>query len=267
MGAALTRSTMREPALRPPGAAAASAHCTPGFDIAANPATIGALMRGADAGTRERLATALQSRHGNAAVQRLLAPAGGLLVQRWAVGLPRSTSDGARVVNYLNANSPHRASGGWAKTSARFTWGGSPAYTASEDGVITATVSAPTVTKSVSVDMPSWSPTNAAMSKAWGAMTGTLRAHEAEHERIAREWGVTLTTRLAALSVTVTNRSIAAFNAAVQAEWNTWLAEHQADQSAIDPFTATLNYSGGEAKVEAEEAPGVEGETGTTEGE
>jgi predicted secreted Zn-dependent protease len=258
---------MREPAHRLPGAAHAGPHCTPGFDIAANPATIGALMRGADTGTRERLATALQSRHGNAAVQRLLAPAGGLPVQRWTVGLPRATSDCARVVNYLDANSPHRASGGWAKTSARFTWGGSPAYTASEDGVITATVSNPTVTKAVSVDMPEWSPTNPAMAQGWGAMYGTLRAHEGEHERIASEWEVTLTARLAALSVTVANRSLATFNAAVQAEWNTWMAEHQADQSAIDPFTAILDCSGGEPEAEAEEAPGVEGETGTTEGE
>jgi predicted secreted Zn-dependent protease len=258
---------MREPALRAPGAARPGAHCTPGFDIAANPATIGALMRGADTGTRERLATALQSRHGNAAVQRLLAPTGSLPVQRWTIGLARTTSDCARVVNYLDANSPYRASSGWAKTTARFTWGGSPAYTASADGEITATVATPTVTRSVSVDMPTWAPSNPAMSTAWSAMTGTLRAHEAEHERIAREWEVTLTARLAKLSVTVANRSLATFNRAVQDEWDAWMVEHQAAQSAIDPFTATLSCADGEATAEAEETPGVEGETGATEGE
>ncbi len=264
MGSAVARIGSRERA--PQGGGRGGTRCTPAFDIAANPATIGTLMRGADAGTRERLATALQRRHGNAAVQRLLAPAGALPVQRWAVGLPRATADCARVVSYLDANSPHRASSGWAKTRAAFTWGGSPAYTDS-GGVITATVSGPTVTKRVSVDMPEWAPTDPAMSRAWGAMYGTLRAHEAEHERIAGEWEATLTARLSGLSVTIANRSIATFNAAVQAEWNAWIAEHQAAQNAIDPFTALLDCSGGEPEAEAEEAPGIEGETAPPGGE
>lgn len=235
------------------------AFCAPAFDIAANPATIQTLMRDADAGTRERLATALQQRHGNAAVQRLLAPEG-LPVQRWTVGLPPATADCGQVVSYLDATSPHRASSGWAKTSVRFSWGGSPAYTEA-DGAITATVSGPTVTKAVSVDMPAWAPTNPAMSQAWGAMSGMLREHETRHEKIATEWEATLTSRLSTLSVTVANRTLAAFNAAVQSEWNTWLAEHQAAQTDIDPFTAILDCSGGEPESEAEEEPGTEGET------
>lgn len=243
------------------GGRADDAGCAPGFDVAANPATIGTLMRSADAGTRERLATSLQQRHGNAAVQRLLEA--GMPLQRWAVNLPRATTDCARVVAHLDATSPHRATSGWAKTSVRFNWGGDPALTES-DGVITATVANPTVTKRVSVDMPEWAPSDPAMSAAWGAMVGTLRAHEAEHERIANEWESTLSARLASLSVTVSRRTLAAFNAAVQAEWSTWLAEHQADQDAIDPFTAILDCSGPESE-ESEESeepgPGVEGET------
>ncbi len=264
MGSALARIGSRE---RSPhrGGDRAGASCTPAFDIAANPATIQALMRGADAGTRERLATALQRRHGNAAVQRLLAPAAGLPLQRWTVALAPATTDCARVVGYLDANSPYRASSGWANTRVRFSWGGSPAYTEA-DGVITVTVSNPTVTKTMRVDMPQWSPTDPTMSSAWGAMSGTLRAHEAEHERIANTWEATLTSRLSGLSLTVADRGIATFRAAVQAEWNAWLAEHQADQTAIDPFTATLDCSGGESESEAEEAPGVEGETGAPEG-
>lgn len=252
------RAAARAPLTREPS----HAICSPAFEIAANPATIGTLMRGADTGTRERLATSLQQRHGNAAVQRLLAP-GGLPLQRWAVGLPRGTTDCARVVSYLDANSPHRASSGWAKTHVRFSWGGTPAYTEA-DGVITATVANPTVTKQVSVDMPEWSPTDPAMSAAWGSMYGTLRAHETRHEEIAAEWETTLSARLAALSVTVSNRTIAAFNAAVQGEWSAWLAEHQAAQTAIDPFTAILDCSGPESEEseETEEGgPGVEGET------
>ncbi len=260
MGSALAWTGNRERAPQRVGGRV-GAPCAPAFDIAANPATIGTLMRGADAGTRERLATALQRRHGNAAVQRLLAPSAALPVQRWTVGLPKATTDCARVVSYLDANSPHRATSGWARTHVRFSWGGSPAYTES-GGVITATVTGPTVTKTVSVDMPTWAPSDPSMSRAWGAMTGTLRAHEARHEGIATTWEATLRTRLTGLSLTVADRGIATFRAAVQAEWNSWLAEHQADQTAIDPFTATLDCSEVGSESEAEEAPGVEGETG-----
>jgi predicted secreted Zn-dependent protease len=258
MGTTRTHGPARDHARRL-DAGRAPRGCAPELEVAANPATIQALLRGADTGTRERLASSLQRRHGNAAVQRLLAPMGGLPVQRWAVGLPRATADCARVVSYLDANSPHRADSGWAKTRASFSWGGSPAYTET-DGVITATVTSPTVRKTVSVDMPQWSPTSPAMSQAWSSMSATLRAHEAVHEGIASEWETTLTSRLASLSVTVANRNIASFNAAVQAEWNAWIAEHQAAQTAIDPFTAVLDCSGGEPETTTT-TPGADGET------
>jgi hypothetical protein len=46
-------------------------------------------------------------------------------------------------------------------------------------------------------------------------------------------------------------RTTAAFTAAVQAEWNGWIAEHQADQDAIDPYTAVLNCSGDSNEAES----------------
>jgi len=201
-------------------------------------------MAGADAGTRERLADAVQRRHGNAALQRILAPGSALPVQRWAVRLPRGTVDCDRVVSYMNAHSPYRADSGWARTNVSFAWGGDPSFSAA-DGAITATVANPTVTKTVSVDMPSWAPTNAAMAAGWSAMTGDLRAHEARHEAIGNDWETELRSRLSALSVTPAHRTTAAFIAAVRAEWNAWIAEHQAAQTAIDPFTAVLDCSGG----------------------
>jgi len=239
----------------------AGARCAPGLDVALNPATIGTLMSGADAGTRERLMGVLQERHGNAAVQRLLAPGAALPVQRWAVTLPAATTDCARVVSYMNSSSPYRADSGWARTNARFSWGGDPAYTTT-DGVTTATVTNPTVTKTVNVDMPRWAPTNPAMATAWTAMTRDLRAHEALHEGIANTWESTLRTNLGALSVTVANRSIATFRAAVQAEWDTWLGQHQAEQTGIDPYTAVLDCSGGGSESESTAAPisGLDGE-------
>jgi predicted secreted Zn-dependent protease len=214
-----------------------------GFGVALNSATIGPLLAGSDGATRQRLIASLQAQHGNAAVQRLLAGPG-LAVQRWAVTLPRSTTDCAVVVNWMNANSPYRATSGWARTNARFSWGGDPVYSTA-DGATTATVSSPTVTKTVSVDMPTWAPTDAAMSAAWSAMVAELRAHEALHEGIANTWEGTLRTNLTGLTVTVPNRNIASFRSAVQTEWNGWLAQHQADQTAIDPFSALLDCSGG----------------------
>jgi len=215
-----------------------------------DPATVGMLMRRADAGTRERLTAMLQARHGNAAVQRLLADPSPLSVQRWAVTLPAGTTDCARVVSYMDANSPYRNDSGWARTNARFNWGGDPAYTTT-DGVTTATVANPTVTPVVSVDMPRWAPADPAMAGAWTAMTSSLRAHEAAHEGIAATWTSTLRSNLSSLEVTVANRRIGTFRAAVQAEWNGWLAQHQADQVAIDPFTALLDCSGGPAAAPA----------------
>ena len=128
------------------------------------------------------------------------------------------------------------------------------------DGVITATVTNPTVTKRVSVDMPSWAPANAAMAAGWSTMTGELRAHEARHEGIAGDWETELRSRLSTLQVTVPNRTTAAFTSAVRAEWRSWIAEHQAAQTAIDPYTATLDCSGAAA---APEAAGLEGVLGT----
>lgn len=240
----------------------AAARCAPGFEIALNPATLGALVAGADAGSRERLVGMLQERHGNAAVQRLLAPGGSPPVQRWAVTLPVGTTDCARVVSYMDANSPYRADSGWARTNARFNWGGDPSY-ATSDGVTTATVTTPTVAKIANVDMPRWAPTDPAMASAWTGMTTALRAHEALHEGIATTWELTLRTNLGSLSVTVPNRTIAAFRSAVQAEWNTWIAQHQAAQTAIDPYTAVLDCSGGTPGGTSEStAPitGLEGE-------
>jgi hypothetical protein len=258
MGTTLARAGSRE--RRPPRAGGRSTTSfTPGFDVATNPATLRTLMAGADAGTRQRLADVVQRRHGNAALQRLLAPGSALPVQRWAVTLPRGTADCDRVVGYMNANSPYRADSGWARTNVSFGWGGDPSFSEA-DGVITATVSNPTVTRHVSVDMPSWAPTNAAMATGWSAMTGELRAHEARHEGIAGDWETELRSRLTTLQVTVANRTTAAFTAAVRAEWRSWIAEHQAAQTAIDPYTATLDCSGGAA---APESAGLEGALGT----
>jgi hypothetical protein len=226
------------------GASSDGAVAEHGFEVAANPATIGVLLATADGATRERLVVGLQRRHGNAAVQRLLAAAGpSLPVQRWAVTLPAGTADCGVVVNWMNAHSPYRNDSGWARTNARFSWSGDPAF--ASDGSSTATVSNPHVTKTVNVDMPSWSPSDATMRAAWTSMTTDLRAHEGRHEAIADTWETNLTTNLTNLSVSVRRRTLDAFNTAVQAQWDGWLRDHQRDQRAIDPYSALLDCSGG----------------------
>jgi hypothetical protein len=90
-------------------------------------------------------------------------------------------------------------------------------------------------------------------------MTGNLRAHEALHEGIGTTWEATLRSRLTSLSVSVPDRTSAAFTAAVRAQWNVWITQHQAAQSAIDPYTAVLSCSGDGDETES---AGLEGDLG-----
>lgn len=221
-----------------------------GLGAASSPDALAPLLHRADAGTRERLAASLQQSHGNAAVQRL-ASGEPLLVQRWQVNLPTTTTDCGRVVDYMNNNSPYKDDSGWAKTRAQFGWGGDAAWSG-DSGSLSATVRRPTVTKSLTVDMPRWAPTNPAMATAWSNMTRDLRAHEARHEGIANGWETTLRDNLTNLTVFPSERNQPAFNREVQNEWNGWIGQHQADQRAIDPYSALLDCSDGS---EAESAP------------
>jgi hypothetical protein len=218
---------------------------------ASDPPALRAWFALADAGARARLAATLQGTHGNAAVQRLAADAP-LPVQRWRVGLPAGTTDCGRVVGYLNSHSPYRRDSGWARTRARFNWGGDPVFD-DEGGTLSATVANPTVDKQVDVDMPEWSPSDAGMASAWSGMTADLRAHEARHEGIASDWEGYLRTDLETLTVHPGRRTLPAFRSAVKTEWDTWIADHQRDQLAIDPYTAVLDCSGpGEEEAPAE---------------
>ena len=92
------------------------------------------------------------------------------------------------------------------------------------------------------------------MAAAWSSMITALRAHEARHEGIANTWETTLRTNLTGLSLTLPSRTTAAFTSAVQSEWNGWLAQHQADQTAIDPYSALLDCSGGGGEESARRA-------------
>ncbi|HLY12885.1 MAG TPA: DUF922 domain-containing protein, partial [Candidatus Limnocylindrales bacterium] len=138
----------------------------------------------------------------------------------------------------------------WALTSPTFGWGGDLNFSG-EGASLTVSITKPTVSLSTTVDMPGWSPTDPAMKQAWASMTSDLRAHEARHEEVATNWKATLLSRLTGLSLSVKRQADA--QAAVGKEWASWLVEHQADQSALDPFTALLDCSAGSTDSAAAE--------------
>lgn len=215
--------------------------CDHDIRMRGNPAAIATVLRGADAGVRTNVVNQLQRQVGNASVQRLIeGSATDLPIQRWAVGLPAGTTDCMVVVNWMNGHSPYRATSGWAKTSARHSWSGPLVFSGEADS-LTVSVSGPAVTMSKSVDMPTWAPTHPAMRTAWASMASGLRAHEAEHEAIADRWKATMLQRLQGLSLAVNSRREG--QGAVQAEFDSWVAEHQAEQTSIDPYTAMLDCS------------------------
>jgi predicted secreted Zn-dependent protease len=235
-------------ALRPaddPGA------CTGQLRFAGPPAAVAAAVRSADPAIRGQLIGQLQRQVGNGSVSRLLARTrdpeapGRMPLQRWAVTLPAATADCMVVVNWLDQHSPYRGKSGWALTSPTFGWGGDFSYSGSGKS-LTVSVVHPTVSLSTSVDMPSWGPTDSGMKQAWATMSTELRAHEARHEEVASNWKATLLDRLKGLSLSI--KSEGDGPAAVRKEWASWLVEHQADQTALDPFSALLDCSGGSSE-------------------
>jgi len=114
---------------------------------------------------------------------------------------------------------------------------------------LTATVNNPAVTHTKRVDMPTWSPTGPTMAAAWSRASTELRAHEAVHESKGDEWRADLQSRLALFSEPV--RSQAAGEAELNRQWTSWVADHQADQNLLDPFTVTLDCSNTGASEES----------------
>lgn len=237
----LNRSRGVRPA--PPSAEERRAVADPGVAVrrllAAGTDSARAAAQRGDRGFRGGIVLDLQRLAGNGAVQRLLGATSGpgLPVQRYPVGAAR-TAGCAQVVAWLNRSNPHRPS--WARTRANFTWSGTVEVTG-QPGSLQAVVRDPRVSSTVSVDMPQWSPGNRDMAAAWQDMYRTLRAHEADHERIAAEWKVTLLERLTALRLDVSSRNRRSAQDEVQREWQGWLGEHQQAQNAIDPFVVLLD--------------------------
>ena len=255
----------RSPQARP-GRAAPGTSGGPGFEVAVDLIAARTLMVDGDAGTRQRLAISLQQRYGNAAVQRLVASRAPLPVQRWAVGLAAGEANCVKVADYINLNTPYKDSAnpkapGWARTKADFAWTATPVY-GTKGKATTATVTSPSVTKTVKVDMPAWSPTDAVMQRAWATAMKELRAHETKHENLADTWQAKLKGNLDGLQVTVADKTDAGFQGAVKPKWDGWIDQHQAAQKLLDPFSVLLDCAAADEEEESASAAGGEGSPG-----
>lgn len=224
-----------------------------------------AIVESVDPSTRVELMARLQRSVGNAAVQRLMASRVPLRpVQRWAVGLARGQSDAGAVVRYINANSPH-PNKAWALTKVAFTANKDLAVSGTAPDFTVAPTN-PAVSYTKTVDMPTWSPSDPGMAASWASMSADLRAHEAEHEAIGDTSQASMLTNLQGWSHSATAKPSAAAKseakAQLDADWAGWLADHQTDQNAIDPYYAMLDQPAPAQSESAESAPESEAEPG-----
>lgn len=258
---ARARSSRSGPARATPGTSGG-----PGSEAAVDLVAARALMADGDAGTRQRVAMSLQQRYGNTAVQRLLASRTPLAVQRWAVKLDKGEANCEKVADYIDKNTPYKDPvtskvQGWARTKGDFAWTATPVY-GTQGKATTATVTGPTVTKTVVVDMPEWSPTDAVMKRAWAKAMEVLRAHETTHEGVVDTWQATLKSNLDGLQVTVAAKTDAGLHAAVQPKWDAWIGQYKADQKLLDPFSVVVDCAAAEEEEESASAAGSEGASG-----
>lgn len=179
---------------------------------------------------------ALQRAAGNAAATRQ--------IQRYAVGVPATASYDQLLAWIINKN-PYAKDGSAAKTKVTFAHGPVSWEVAGEAGSWTVTPkAAPTITGTPTVDMPVWTAKDPELQKVWSAAVTTLRAHEAVHEGVAATWKAKLVenSRTFSFDSTAKTKAAAITAAGVQfeKEWKGWLAEHQAEQVALDPYDVTI---------------------------
>jgi hypothetical protein len=177
-------------------------------------------------------------------------------IQRYPVGL-REDAKSEALFNWLNNNSPYE--GAWARTDYKFSRNKAVSATPTDnEGEYLVTVNDPTVELELSVDMPTWQTKSESMQKAWDTMYAELRAHEKQHEDLAKEWKTSLSEYLAGHEEYVNADSAEQAKALgapkIEAAWQLWLGEHDALQKALDPFYSTLPRP----KPEEEEEEGKE---------
>jgi hypothetical protein len=169
--------------------------------------------------------------------------------------LQRYTVPGAlpcnEVVDWLNSSSPYAPE--WAQTQCHYAFNGgiSPSLRTLSDGTYEARVRGHgklSVTVACPIDRPSWNPTprpnRAAEVTAWNTMSTALNGHEQQHRQIGQQWRATLQSNYRGVDFTVTGVTQAdamqAATAQLSGEQQQWMADAQAAQSAIDPFTGAV---------------------------
>lgn len=265
----------------------AATEATPASALTTAPGALVSTLVQADPALRRQMITGLQRRHGNQFVQRVMAE-----VQRECAACGAEEDELQRgvvqrhlrapanvvqpdynvpsqlecieTVGWINTNSPHRPA--WAKTTDRYTFHGRTHDSRSEeDGTHTYQMEGHgglSVTKSVSQDMPQWTPSprpnRDEVVAAWNAMHGALQAHEDEHVGIAETNRTTMEGLWQNVSITGTGSSAQQAEADATQQFRDtkqgWLDDSQDNQDDIDPYTAQMTCP----------APPVEEEEGAT---
>jgi hypothetical protein len=236
---------------------AASADRAPGVTVGPGRGAPGASASGSSLAPEAEALLQLQRLAGNRAVAGAVGHRP--TVQRWAVGFNAASEDCVAAANWITGHTPHPR-GAWARTFVTFTRAGTVQVSGTGTD-LTATVASPAVTHTKRVDMPTWSPTAPSMAAAWSRASGELRTHEGVHEQRGDEWRTELESRLTSFSEPV--RSRAAGEAELNRQWTQWVADHQADQNLLDPFSVALDCSdtgGSEDATEDAAGPDLSGE-------
>jgi hypothetical protein len=181
-------------------------------------------------------------------------------IQRYKVNVSPKASC-AEVLDWMNTSNPY-APREWAKTLVRFNWDADLDIVKGDDGYyyLKKLINPRVIMTGPKVDMPQWNPKDAAMKSAWDNMCTILRAHEAQHEKIAQDWKPKLEKRLKeseelkdrCLYVYEEKEKNKAAKEIVQWEWETWLTEHQDEQNKLDPYAAPLECPESESPEEGE---------------
>jgi len=151
------------------------------------------------------------------------------------------------VVDWLNSHSPYAPE--WAETHCIYSFNGraTVATTTQPDGTVKAKVrgnNRMSVSVNCPIDRPQWNPSSrpnrAAQLTAWRAMRATLDQHEAAHRTIGQNWRATLEGRFRAVNFSVTgadqSEAMTSASSELDSQKETWGADAQAAQDAIDPF-------------------------------
>ena len=155
------------------------------------------------------------------------------------------------VVDWLDHNSPYSPE--WAQTKCSYTFTGKlriskPMTSGAGVSLIVTGHSGLSVSVSCPIDSPGWAPSarhdHQAVVAAWKGMKTSLDAHEQQHRAIGRKWRAILETRFRGVNFTVTGADKAdamrMVREEVAAQQQQWIADAQADQDAIDPFTGAI---------------------------